>query len=211
MFHYSILCLQFALHITLLTTHPHTHTQAIFMSAIPSSHKRLWEAAVKKLFALWRSKPNFARNTLSTLISGESSLFSLSLLAVLVEFLSKNGGIEAKEQEGMLSLFSKVVLSARNKPLQLVIVSSGPVFKHTSRAQFSSLLLPGTLKCLLRNPDELLEGEHILYLFDCDLRESTIILSLWGHPKCRSHSMSHVFQPGHLFTFMYIYCHCWSA
>ncbi len=150
-----------AICLTHYTTHHHPpHTQAIFMSAIPSAHKRLWEAAVKKLFALWRSKPNFARNTLSNLISGESSLFSLSLLAVLVEFLSKNGGIEAKEQEGMLSLFGKVVLSARNKPLQLIIVSSGPVFKHTSRAQFSSLLLPGTLKCLLRNPDELLEGEH---------------------------------------------------
>lgn len=144
--------------------HPtHTHTQAIFMSAIPSSLKRIWEAAVKKLIALWSSKPNFARNTLSILISGEASLFSLSLLAVLVDFLSKNGGIEAKEQEGMLSLFSKVVLSARSKPLQLIIESSGPIFKHTSRAQFSSLLLPGTLKCLLRNPDELLEGKHYVF------------------------------------------------
>ena len=36
----------------------------------------------------------------------------------------------------------------------------GPLFKKMSHQQFSTLLLPATLKCLLRNPDELLEGRN---------------------------------------------------
>ena len=36
----------------------------------------------------------------------------------------------------------------------------GPLFKKMNHHQFSSLLLPATLKCLLRNPDELLEGKN---------------------------------------------------
>ncbi len=130
----------------------------MFLSAIPNTLKRLWTAAVKKLHALWKSKELLARHTLTTLVTGgEPSLYSLSLLGVVIEFLAKDVG--AKDQEGVLTLFSKVVLSARSKPLQSIIVNAAPIFKHTTRAQFSSLLLSGTLKCLLRNPDELLEGE----------------------------------------------------
>ena len=129
------------------------------MSAIPITMTKLWQAAVKKLQSLWKSKEGLSKDSLSVLISGEASLSSLSLLAVLVETQSKNGGIEKKEQEGVLALFNKVVLSGRSKPPQSIIVSSAAIFKHTTHAQFSSLLLPGTLKCLLRNPDELLEGE----------------------------------------------------
>lgn len=55
--------------------------------------------------------------------------------------------------------FSKAVLAGRSKPLQSIILSSVPILRRTTHAQFSSILLPATLKCLLRNPDELLEGK----------------------------------------------------
>ena len=39
--------------------------------------------------------------------------------------------------------------------------SCGPLFKKITHNQFSSHLLTPSLKCLLRNPDELLEGTCI--------------------------------------------------
>ena len=135
--------------------------QAVFLSAIPNTLKRLWEAAVRKLHALWKNNDKVSRHTFTTLVNGDPSLFSLSLLAVVIDFLDKD--VDTKDQEKILTLFSKTVLSARSKPLQSIIVNAAPIFKRTTRAQFSNLLLPGTLKCLLRNPDELLEGEPYIY------------------------------------------------
>ena len=143
---------------------PLAHKQSIFLSAIPNAPatSKLWQAAVKTLFSLWQSKKGLAKDCISLLVNGNITIPSLSLLGVLVDSCSQHEGLEQAEQDSVLTYFSKAVLAGRSKPLQSIIVSSGPIFRRTTHTQFSSILLPATLKCLLRNPDELLEGKSQL-------------------------------------------------
>ena len=117
----------------------------------------------------WRSKKGLAKESLSlVLVSSEVCLSSLTLLGCLAEFLStkdSEGTLDKPEQDAILNYFGKVVLSSRAKPLQSTITSCSGIFKKVTHDQFSSILLQPTLKCLLRNPDELLEGKtnvHVL-------------------------------------------------
>ena len=113
----------------------------------------------------WRSKKGqLAKESLSVVLaSSEVRLSSLPLLGCLADFISAKDSkcvLEKSEQDAILNYFGKVVLSSRAKPLQSTIVSCSGIFKKVTHDQFSSILLQPTLKCLLRNPDELLEGKN---------------------------------------------------
>lgn len=136
--------------------------QSIFLSAISSTSLRtkLWQAAVKCIVSLLQSKESLASDCISLLTGGSMVITSLSVISVLVDFCTQNGrGLEQTKQEGVLVYFSKAVLGGKIKLLRSIIDTSKPIFRHTTHAQFSNILLQPTLKCLLRNPEELLEGK----------------------------------------------------
>lgn len=143
--------------------------QATLLAAISDSPhtKKIWRLAVSLLQKSWRSKKGLAKESLSLILaSSEVHLSSLVLLGCLAEFLSAKDSeckLEKSEQDAILNYFGKSVLSSRAKPLQSTIVSCSGIFKKLTHDQFSSILLQPTLKCLLRNPDELLEGSCACY------------------------------------------------
>ena len=117
------------------------------------------------LYKSWTLKKGLANDSLTLVLSSDIHLPSLVLLGCLSEFLSgKDSDHQMKkdEPEAILNYFVKAVLSSRVKPLQSTIASCGSIFMRVSHKQFSSILLQPTLKCLLRNPDELLEGKAYL-------------------------------------------------
>jgi len=137
------------------------HCQSTLLACISSApNRKSWISATRRLHRLWHSREGLARQFLDCLLSGaEPYLPSLCLLGLLSEYCSRKGEkLEISKQEALLVHFSKVVLASRTKPQQSIVVTCVPIFKRTSHVQFSSLLLPATLKCLLRNPDELLEA-----------------------------------------------------
>jgi hypothetical protein len=97
----------------------------------------------------------------------------------------------------MLNYYRKVVLLSRTKPFQAIVASCGPLFKKVTHAQFSSLLLRPALKCLLRNPDELLEAvAHLVSVLplDCskyaeDFAKNSIAHLSSPHPATRDHAL----------------------
>jgi hypothetical protein len=144
--------------------------QATLLAAISDSPhtKKIWKLAVSILQKSCRSKKGLAKESISlVLASSEVRLSSLPLLGCLAEFLSAKDSdykLEKSEQDAILNYFGKVVLSSRAKPLQSTIISCSGIFKRVTHEQFSSILLQPTLKCLLRNPDELLEGKNYMYI-----------------------------------------------
>lgn len=162
--------------------------QATLLAAITDSPltKKLWEQAVSVLQKSWRSKKGLARESLSLVLSSEVHLSSLILLGCLADFLSAKGSedpLEKSEQDAMLNYFGKAVLSSRAKPLQSTITSCSGVFKTVTHEQFSSILLQPTLKCLLRNPDELLEGRLSLAHRGSDLAQFSAWEGNTGPPR----------------------------
>lgn len=140
--------------------------QATLLAAVSDSvqTRKTWNQAVSVLYKSWCSKKGLAKESLSALLLSDVHLPSLVLLGCLAEFLSSKEGkhqLEKSEQDAVLNYFSKAVLSSRTKPLQSTIASCRGIFKKVTHEQFSAILFQPTLKCLLRNPDELLEGTCI--------------------------------------------------
>ena len=139
-------------------------SQATLLTGVSNTMatRGLWKLAVKQLHTLWRSKEGLAEECMSCLLSGDSHFPSLVMLGCLSEFISKKGALTMAQQDAMLVYYSKTVLSSRMKPPHAVVKSCAAIFKRVTHKQFSSILLSSTLKCLLRNPDELLEGEGLI-------------------------------------------------
>ena len=143
---------------------PPLPSQTTLLAAVSNSSptKKIWKQAVSVLCMSWTLKKGIANDSLTLILSSDVHLSSLALLGCLADFLSgKDGNHQMKkdEPEAILNYFVRAVLSSRVKPLQSTIASCGRIFVRVSHEQFSSILLQPTLKCLLRNPDELLEGK----------------------------------------------------
>ena len=115
------------------------------------------------LYKSWKSRKGLANESLTLVLSSDVHLSILVLLGCLAEFLSDKDFdhqdlLRESELTAILNYFVKAVLSSRVKPLQSTVASCGGIFKRVTHEQFSSILLQPALKCLLRNPDELLEG-----------------------------------------------------
>jgi hypothetical protein len=110
---------------------------------------------------LFSSSPSFL-NQCCRIILGTStfSLVFLPLLDIVFRYYrTKKLGFPLEDYTMVMKHVAKSVLDVTVRPDYTLLECCVGIFKNVSKQVFESVLLPGMLKALLRNPDELTRGE----------------------------------------------------
>lgn len=84
------------------------------------------------------------------------------LIAILLDYCSKNAALFNNHKDLFLDLYIKAVLSSRDKPSDALSYAFTPLLKTLTHEDFGKVLVPTAVKMLKRNPELVLEAVGIL-------------------------------------------------
>ncbi|KAL5463136.1 hypothetical protein EMCRGX_G032012 [Ephydatia muelleri] len=130
----------------------------VFLAAT-AADTHLWRCALKRLLKFWTVHPSLCDLHCSIILSLEPSLSVVCMLAALcTKLLKEQKSPSVDVQAKMLDVYCKVVLQSRTAIDMQLLGKCGSIFTWVTHESFSTQLLAPTLKCLLRNPDELIHA-----------------------------------------------------
>lgn len=121
------------------------------------------DEARKLMGRLFSTTPSLLKQCLRlTLGASTFSLIFLPLLDHLFWYYTSNKlDFPTDDYVAAMKCFAKLVLDGTLRPDYVLLESCPGIFKKVAREMFEEVLLPGMLKALLRNPDELTRGRAV--------------------------------------------------